>query len=296
MDISICIVAYNACDYLRACLQSIVQYPPVAEYEIIVVDNGSQDGTGQMLQDEFPQVRLIQNDVNRGFTVSLNQAMHSAKGVLLVSLNPDTLLTTDVFNTLRKFMQTHPEVGIVTPKVLNSDGSFQKQCRRGEARPLEVFAYFLKLDRLWPKSKTFGAYLLTYLPEDEIAEVKAVSGSCMIIRRELIEQVGYFDERYFAYQEDSDFCFQARQAGWKVYYVPATTIVHYGGQGGSGTRPFHGVYQWHRSYYLYYRKNLASDYFFLFNWFYYELMVIKLLWAMIVTVFRRKKIVGTPKP
>ena len=118
----------------------------------------------------------------------------------------------------------------------------------------------------------------------------------MMIRRELIEQVGYLDERYFAYQEDSDFCFQARRAGWKVYYVSTTTIIHYGGQGGSGTRPFHGIYQWHRSYYLYYRKNLASDYFFLFNWFYYELMVIKLLWAMIVTVFRRKKIVGTPKP
>ena len=159
MDISICIVTYNTCDYLRACLKSIMQYPPVAEFEIIVVDNSSRDGTVQMLQDEFPQVSLIQNDVNRGFTVSLNQAMHSAKGDLLVSLNPDTLLTTDVFNTLRKFMQAHPEVGIVTPKVLNRDGSFQKQCRRGEARPLEVFAYFLKLDRLWPKNKTLGAYL-----------------------------------------------------------------------------------------------------------------------------------------
>ena len=122
---------------------------------------------------------------------------------------------------------------------------------------------------LFPKSKFFGGYLLNYLDENAIHEVDGVSGSCMLIRRRVIEQVGYLDERFFAYQEDADYCFQVKKAGWKIVYLPQAQIVHYGGQGGSRVQPYRSIYEWHRSYYLYYRKNLAKDYFFLFNWFYY---------------------------
>jgi len=295
METSICIVTFNACERLRACLRSLAQYPPRGEYEVIVVDNASTDDTITMLKNEFPQVRIIKNQTNEGFTKPLNQALSAASGRWLVSLNPDTLLTQDLFTPLHDFMVEHPEAGIITPKVLNQDGTLQLQCRRGQARPLEVFGYFLRLDRLFPRNKKLGGYLMRWLPENEIAEVPAVSGSCMLIRREVIDKVGLFDERFFAFQEDADLCFRARKAGWKVFYVPMSSLVHFGGEGGSAVRPYFGVYQWHRSYYLYYKKNLAKDYCFLFNWLYYALMAIKLAWAMLITFFKKNKVVGTPK-
>lgn len=295
MEISICIVTFNACERLGECLRSLAQYPPRGAYEIIVVDNASSDDTLAMLANEFPQVRVIPNTRNEGYTRPLNQALKAARGEYLAPLNPDTLLTEYLFDPLLAFMATHPQAGIVTPKVLNQDGTLQLQCRRGEARPLEVFGYFLHLDRQFPKNKKLGGYLMRWLPENEIAEVPAVSGSCMLIRREAIEQVGFFDEDYYAYQEDADLCFRARKAGWKVFYVPTSAVVHFGGEGGSAVKPFQGVYQWHRSYYLYYKKHLAKDYCFLFNRFYYSMMALKLAWALLITFLRKKKVVGTPK-
>ncbi len=118
----------------------------------------------------------------------------------------------------------------------------------------------------------------------------------MFIRRAVVEQIGYLDEMFFAYQQDTDFCFRARQAGWKVYYVPQAQIIHYGGEGGSKVEVYRSIYQWHRSYFLYYRKHLARDYFFLFNWLIYGLMAVKLGLSLFMTVLRREKFAGTKKP
>jgi GT2 family glycosyltransferase len=145
---------------------------------------------------------------------------------------------------------------------------------------------------LFPKSKVFGGYLLNYLDENETHAVDGVSGSCMLIRRQLIDQIGYFDERFFAYQEDADYSFQAQKAGWKIVYLPKAQIIHFGGQGGSRVQPYRSIYEWHRSYYLYYRKNLAKDYLFLFNWFYYLLMGLKLVLSLIVNAIRTDKYAG----
>ncbi len=289
MDLSICIITLNAREYLRACLDSIQRYSPALNYEIIVADNASTDGTAEMLAQNFPQVSLIQNEENLGFTQPVNQMLAAAQGEFFVLLNPDTQLVEDVFTPLVAYLRANPEVGIAIPKVLNADGSFQAQSRRGEARPAEVFGYFLGLGKLFPRSRKLNGYLQSWLPEDEIAEVKAVSGSCMFIRRETWEQVGAFDEQFFAYQEDSDYCLRARQAGWKVMYVPLAKLIHFGGQGGSSAQPVQSIYQWHRSYYLYYRKHFAKDYFFLFNWFYYLAMVVKLLLALLVNLFKPHK-------
>ena len=212
--------------------------------------------------------------------------LRQAKGNFLLLLNPDTLLTEDCFNPQLDFLKANPDVGISIPKVLNADGSFQKQSRRGEATPIEVIGYFFKLGKLFPKNKPLNGYLVSWLPENEVAEVKAVSGSCMFIRRETWEQVGDFDERFFAYQEDSDYCRRARQKGWKIMYVPISHIIHYGGEGGSKAQPIKSIYQWHRSYFLYYRKHFAKGHFFLFNWFYYLLMAAKLALALLINLFR----------
>jgi GT2 family glycosyltransferase len=118
----------------------------------------------------------------------------------------------------------------------------------------------------------------------------------MLIRREGIDQIGYLDERFFAWQEDADFCFRARQAGWQIFYVPKAQIIHYGSMGGSRVEPYRSIFEWHRSYFLYYRKNLAKDYFALFNWFYYLLMFFKLISSLTINFLRQEKFAGSRKP
>jgi hypothetical protein len=292
VDISICIVTLKARDFLRECLNSLEANPPGGSLEIIVVENHSSDGTVEMLRQDYPYVQLIENETNAGFVRPMNQAMHAASGRYVLLLNPDTVVLPGAVDSLIDFFAKNPQAGICGPKVLNRDRSLQKSCRRGEPRPVAVLSYFLGLSKLFPRSKFFGGYLMNYMDEDALHEVAGVAGSCMLVRREVIEQIGYLDERFFAYQEDADYCFQARKAGWKIYYVPQAQIIHYGGQGGSRVQPYRSIFEWHRSYFLYYRKNLASDYFFLFNWFYYLAMGIKFLVSLMANALRREKYAG----
>jgi GT2 family glycosyltransferase len=295
-DISLCIVTYQACDLLKDCLGSIFNRQWAHTLEVILVDNHSSDGTVEMVQSLFPSVAIIQTGGNTGYTWPMNQALKQARGSYCVQLNPDTLVMDQAFDRLYDFMESHPNVGICTPKVLNRDGTLQNQCRRSSARPWDVISYFTGLSRLYPNDARFAGYLQTFHDENETHPVEAVSGSCMFIRRQVIEKIGYLDEQFFAYQEDADFCFRARQAGWEVYYMPQASIIHYGGQGGSRVQPYRSVYQWHLSYYRYYRKNLARDYFFLFNWLFYLLMGAKLAASLVITFLRKEKIVGSRKP
>ncbi len=294
--ISFCIVSYNTCEILRDCLLSLRENAPGQPYEIIVVDNHSEDGTSEMITRDFPWVKLILNIKNLGYTAPMNQALKEASGEYLVQLNPDTLVLPGTFDTLVTFLGSHPKVGIVTPKVLNRDGTLQKQCRRSEARPWDTIAYFLALRRLNPSSKFFNGYLKGYFEENEIHPVEAVSGSCMVIRREVIEQIGFLDEMFYAYQEDSDFCFRARRAEWEIYYVPTAQIIHFGGQGGSQVQLSKSIITWHKSYFLYYRKNLARDYPFFFNWLFYGVMGVKLIFALLSARLTLRRFVGSPKP
>ncbi len=299
-DLSILILTLNSKSYLRDCLNSIRAFPPAATYEIWVADNGSNDGTVEMLEAQYPEVRIIRNTSNLGFTKPTNQLLNAASGEFLLLLNPDTVLTEDCFTPQLDFLKENPQVGISIPKVLNKDGTFQKQCRRGEARPIEVIGYILGLGQLFPKNRKLNGYLQSWLPEDQVAEVKAVSGSCMFIRRKTWEEVGPFDERFFAYQEDSDYCMRAREAGWKVMYVPLSQIIHYGGKGGSGTQPWKKIKHWHLSYFNYYRKHFAKDHCCLFNLGFYLLMLgkyllallwnaIKMIFGWVISPFRQKK-------
>lgn len=294
--ISVCIVTFMARNYLRDCLISLYAQPSAQDMEVIVVDNGSKDGTLEMLQRDFPQFKLIQNPSNLGYTAPMNQALRVATGEYLIQLNPDTVVLENALDVLVQYMQEHPEVGICTPKVLNRDGTLQKQCRRGEPKPLAVIGYFTGLGKLFPKNKALNEYLLSYLDENEPHAVAGVSGSCMLIRRAVVDQIGYLDESFFAYQEDADFCRRARNAGWQVHYVPTAQIIHYGGQGGSRVQPLRSIFEWHRSYWLYYRKHLEKDYFFLVNWLFYILIAAKLGWALLVNLLRREKFAGPRRP
>lgn len=295
-ELGVCIVTRRSRDELLACLTSFFEQTKEMDTQVVVVDNDSQDGTVDEIRLKFPHIKLILNNENLGFSHAVNQGLKLLDARYYLLLNPDTVILENSMQTIIQFMDDTPDAGICIPKILNRDGSLQYQCRRGEARPWEVFSYFLGLARLFPNDQRFTGYLLNHLDNDKINEVKAVSGSCMLIRRDVVDQIGYLDERYFAYQEDTDYCIQARQAGWKVFYIPTAQVIHYGGRGGSGVNPYFGVYQWHRSYYLYYRKNLAKDYPFWFHPLYYLVMLIKMMFNLMVVLLSREKIVGTRKP
>jgi GT2 family glycosyltransferase len=296
VDVSICIVTYHARDFLRDCLLSIYGMVGSISFEIIVVDNHSEDGTLDMLRQEFPEVRLLINEQNTGYTRPNNQAIRVSEGRTILLINPDTLVKPNAITELVSFLDAHSEVGIVGPKVLNRDGTLQKQCRRSEARPWDSICYFSGLSRLFPHDKRFAGYLMTYLDEDLTHETEAVSGSSMLIRRAVIDQIGDLDENFFAYQEDTDYCRRARLAGWKVFYHPSAQIIHYGGEGGSKVQPYRAIIEWHRSYYLYYRKHFAKDYPIIFSAVYYFGMLMKLGLTLSINLLRKNKVVGTRKP
>lgn len=289
---SICIVGINAQSYLRNCINSISSSGLTVPYEIIYVDNYSTDDTKSMLEREFPEVRTIWNSQNLGYAKANNQAINLNQSPYVLLLNPDTIVGPGSLNGLLDYLITHPKTGIAGPKVLNSDGSFQSHCKRGEARPWEAFCYFSGLSKLFPRSRLFSGYLQGFLDENEIHDVPAISGSCMLIRREVINHIGLLDERYFAYQEDTDYCVQARKAGWNVTYFPAAIVTHIGGKGGAEAQPYKTIIEWHRSYFRYYKKNLSGDYFFIFNWLYYLLMGVKLILSIVINFFRANKYVG----
>jgi hypothetical protein len=291
-ELSICIVGVNAKEYLRNCLKSILTSRIHVSYEIIYVDNNSLDGTVEMIKEEFHSVKLIRNNLNLGFAKANNQAMRDIKSQSILLLNPDTIVFENSIQTLVDYLTSHSETGIVGPKILNSDRSFQIQCKRGEARPWEVLCYFLGLSRIFPHHPLFSGYLQGHLDENEINNVPSISGSCMLIRKEVINQIGLLDEAFFAYQEDTDYCLRSRKAGWKVTYLPTSEVIHYGGKGGAKAQPFKTIYEWHRSYFLFYRKHLSQEYIFPVNWFFYSMMGAKLILSLIINLFRTEKFVG----
>ncbi|SVB31816.1 uncharacterized protein METZ01_LOCUS184670 [marine metagenome] len=279
MTVSFSIVNLNSESHLYNCIKVLPESISDIAYEIIVVDNGSRDQSIQMLREHYPLVRIIKNLRNEGYTKAINMSLRESIGDMIVLLNPDTIPQSGASSKMIEYMVSNSKVGICGPKVLNMDGSFQKSCRRGIARPWAVFSYFFGLSRIYPDNVRFTGYHLDHLDENMIAEVGGVSGSCMVIRREVINQIGYFDERYFAYQEDSDYCLRASEKGWSIIYNPHSVIYHIGGAGGSNSYPMRSIFEWHRSYYFYYQKHFAEDYPTLFNYFYSLLMFIKLIIA-----------------
>ncbi|MCF7885393.1 MAG: glycosyltransferase [Candidatus Marinimicrobia bacterium] len=230
MDISVIIVSYNVKEFLQQSLLSLKKTLKNLDSEIIVVDNASVDGSARIVKNEFPEINLIENERNSGFAKACNQGLEIAQGKYLLLLNPDTLLQEDTVPTMIRFFENHPEAGAAGCKILNADGTLQKACRRSFPTPSVAIPKMLGLSRFFPKNKLFGKYNLTYKDPDELTEVDAVSGSFLMLRKEVYKKIGGLDEDYFMYGEDLDFCYRIKDAGWKIYYVPDTQIVHYKGE------------------------------------------------------------------
>jgi GT2 family glycosyltransferase len=253
-------------EFLEQALTSVRKAVQGIDAEIWVVDNASTDGTVAMVTRAFPEVRLIANQENVGFAAANNQVLRQSRAHVFCLLNPDTVVQEDTFRTLLAFLRAHPEVGMVGCKILNPDGTLQVACRRSIPTPWVAFTKLVGLSRLFPKSRLFGRYNLTYLDPDQSYEVEAISGSFMMVRGEAVAQVGLLDERFFLYGEDLDWCLRFRKAGWKIYYVPETRIVHFKGES-SRRSGFDSLRLFYQAMHLFVSKHFAVRAFFPLRWF-----------------------------
>lgn len=230
MDLSIIIVNYNVKEFIYNLLPSVKKAGEDIRYEVIVVDNASSDGSVEALRRDFPEVKLIPLEKNLGFSKANNIGLKEAAGEYLLLLNPDTLLSEDTLRVMLGFFRSHPDAGLAGCRILNPDGTLQLACRRSFPGPWVSFCKVTGLSALFPKSKLFAKYNLTYLNENETYEVDAVSGSFMMLPKKVYESIGGLDERFFMYGEDLDWCYRVQKAGYKVYYVHSTQIIHYKGE------------------------------------------------------------------
>lgn len=271
MDLSIVILAFRSKRDLERLLPSIERSVGMEfnnnhndngyTAEVIVVDNGSNDGTAEWVQEHISKsvnkhISFIQN-ANTGFAHGNNLGIRQASGKYILLLNPDTEVRPETFKVMLDFMENRPDVGIAGCKLIKPDGSLDLACRRRFPNPWNSFKRLFLLDR--------SGYNYTNIDENQEMEVDSVVGAFLMIRREVMDKIGLLDEAFFMYGEDLDWCWRCKEAGYKVWYYPKTTIAHYKGES-SRKIPFHALKWFHDAMWVFYRKHYAEQYPFLFNW------------------------------
>lgn len=277
LDLAIVIVNYNVCDLLRDCLRSV--YASVGlTFEVCVVDNASPDDSANMVAREFPQAKLIRNTENRGYAAANNLGLshfgfkdpgsgdsalrtpHSALPRYALLLNPDTVVLPDAFAQMIQLMDQHPQLGVSGPKLVRLDGTLDLACRRGFPTVEVSFWRLTRLSKVFPKSRRFGRYNMTYLDENQPAEIDSVVGAFMLVRREAIQQAGLLDEVFWMYGEDLDWAYRIKHCGWQVYYYPQVVVQHIkrasSGQSNAGAAK--ARYEFDRAMWLFYRKHYQA--------------------------------------
>lgn len=230
MKLSIVIVNYNVKYFLDQCLHAALKACARVSSEIIVIDNDSVDGSCQMVTEKYPEVKLIANNENRGFSKANNQAIRIAKGEYILLLNPDTVVEEDSFVRIVDFMDKTPDAGGLGVKMIDGRGRFLPESKRGLPTPSVAFWKMFGFSKLFPHSRCFSQYHLGYLDNDQIHEVDVLAGAFMLLRKETLDKVGLLDEDYFMYGEDIDLSYRIVKGGYKNYYFPETTIIHYKGE------------------------------------------------------------------
>ena len=234
--LSIVILSYNTKRYLEQVLRSLARVKK-NDWEVIVVDNASQDGSAQMVKEEFPFVKCVSNRKNVGFSAGNNSGIRRAQGAYVLLLNSDTeVRDAESIPTLLSYMDKHPDVGVVTPKVVLADGTMDMASHRGIPTPWNSFSYFVGLERVFGKipgaAHIFGGYHQTWKGVEYTHEVDACTAAAMLVRAAAIDEVGLLDEQFFMYGEDLDWCYRFRKAGWKIVYNPEATIIHHKNKSG----------------------------------------------------------------
>lgn len=264
-DISVIILNYNTRDLTRVCLAALhATNTGPYRMEIILCDNGSQDGSIEMVRKEFPGVVIIDNKKNLGFAAGNNPGIRRAAGRYVLLLNSDTEVPLTALADMIAFMDRYPAAGAGTAALLLPDGSMDPACHRGFPTPWVSFTYLSGLEKLFSASRLFGEYHQGYKRLSEVHEVDCISGAFFMVRREVVERVGLLDEEYFMYGEDIDWAFRIRKAGWKILFNPHVTVLHKKKQSGrshvSRSRRIQGEIYFHTYNWLFYRKNYAKHY------------------------------------
>ncbi|QNH61294.1 glycosyltransferase family 2 protein [Hymenobacter sediminicola] len=258
MKLSVVIVNYNVCYFLEQALLSVRRaVEKLAQpVEVFVVDNNSVDGSVAMVKARFPEVILIENKDNPGFSKANNQALRIAKGEYQLLLNPDTVVEEDTFRICCEFMDEHPNAGGLGVKMLDGQGKFLPESKRGLPTPWVAFYKIFGLAKVFPKSRKFGRYHLGFLDKDQPHEIEVLSGAFMLMRKATLDQVGLLDEDYFMYGEDIDLSYRITQGGWKNHYLPATRIIHYKGESTKRTSVNY-VFVFYRAMVIFAQKHFA---------------------------------------
>ena len=229
MKLSVVIVSYNVRHYLVQCLESVARAMEGIDGEVWVVDNDSSDDSVAAVRSLFPSVHILENKSNIGFSRANNQAIIQASGDFILLLNPDTIVGREAFRDALALMEREPRAGALGVRMINRDGSFAKESRRGLPTPLTAFYKMCGLCALFPRSRRFGKYYMQYLSPFEATKIEVISGAFMLLRKQMLVQVGLLDEDYFMYGEDIDLSYRCMKGGWDNWYVP-TTILHYKGE------------------------------------------------------------------
>jgi GT2 family glycosyltransferase len=230
MELSVIIVSYNVRYFLEQCLRSVRKASENIEFEIFVVDNNSADGSCSMVSTEFPEVRLIMNNVNKGFSAANNQALKLAAGRYILLLNPDTIVEEDTFRKCMTFMDSHPDAGAAGVRMIDGKGRLLPESKRALPTPKTAFFKIAGLSYIFPKSRLFNRYYLGHLDDLQISQADIISGAFMFLRGEAVARTGLFDEDYFMYGEDIDYSYRLKKAGFNNYYYPEIKIIHYKGE------------------------------------------------------------------
>ena len=265
MKLSIVIVNYNVKHFLIQCLQSVQKAIAGIEAEVFVVDNASCDDSVEMLQAKFPWVNTIPNSENVGFSCANNQAIKLASGEFVLLLNPDTLVEEDTFVKCLEFMEQTPDTGAIGVKMLNGNGEFLPESKRALPIPSVAFYKIFGLSKLFPNSKRFGSYHLTYLDNEKTQSVEVLSGAFMFIRKKVLDEIGLLDETFFMYGEDIDLSYRIIKAGYKNYYLPDPRIIHYKGESTKkGTVNY--VIVFYKAMQIFAKKHFTNQKSFLLTW------------------------------
>jgi len=228
LDLSIVIVNWNAGDFLQNCLHSIYEQTTGIAFEVLMVDNGSTDGSPEMVENCFPRVQLIRNRQNVGFAKANNQAIRASKGKYVLLLNPDTIVLDGALVQMVMFLDRHPDIGALGCKILTADGQIDFRGGRHFPTLWSEFCIHSGLAWLFPTSERFGGHLMSYWDHEDSREVDLLVGACIMVRRDVIYHVGLMDEDFFMYADDVEWCYRIKQVGWKVFYYADAAIVHLG--------------------------------------------------------------------
>ncbi len=297
MDLSIITVPYKDKDKLRVTLDALFVSKTSYSYEVVIVDNDSGDGTIEMLEQEYlynsslsAKITLIKN-TNEGFSKGNNRGIKIAKGQYVLLLNPDTKVAPETLQVMMDFMKQHSEVGIATCKLVRASGELDWAARRSFPDPTTAFYRLSGLSKLFPKSKKFASYNLTYKSVDEETEIDVCVGAFMLISPACLAAIKGFDEDFYMYGEDIDLCYRAKQAGFKIWYYPRTTTIHYKGQS-SRKAPTRSLYAFHDAMWIFYKKHLAKKYNPLFNALVYLGIWLRYYQKLFFNFFRKEKFVS----